>query len=211
MHPGREPSPARNRVTPFGELVAIPQRGAWCGNRGILHRGTEVVRFHASDLWLTCALQYREQRLPQWQPHHFTLLFFLDEATSLAAGHRPCAWCRRTDYEGFRDAVTAGTGIERPLARELDARLHGERIVRGSHRRRLHETAWADVPDGAFVVRDGAPLLVAAGRLSEWTPAGYRPAGRRPTRGEADLLTPPSIAAALRAGYEPQLDESANG
>ena len=203
------PVSARNRVTPFGDIVAIPQRGAWCGNRGILHRGTDVVRFHASDLWLTCALEYRSQRLPQWQPHHFTLLFFLDEAVTFAAGHRPCAWCRRADYERFRDAVVEGTGIERPRARELDGRLHGERIVRGTHRRRLHETSWSDVPDGVFVVVDDVPLLVHDRRLSAWTPSGYTDAGRRPTSGAAAMLTPPTIAAAMRAGIVPQIDPSA--
>lgn len=101
----------RNRVTPMGDLVAVSLRGAWCGNRGILHRGTDVVRFHASDLWITCALSFKDWRLPQWEPGHFTLLFFHDEAVSLAAGHRPCALCRRPAYDAYRRAIAASADI----------------------------------------------------------------------------------------------------
>src|SRR3954447_10743844 len=96
-------TPARNRVTPMGDIEAIPLRGAWTGNRGILHSGTQIVRFHASDLWITCALEFRGRRQAQWQPHHYTFLYFHDEAVSLAAGHRPCAECRRAAYDAYRD------------------------------------------------------------------------------------------------------------
>src|SRR5689334_17601276 len=100
-------TPARNRVTPTGEIVAIPLRGAWTGNRGILHggaEGREIVRSHASDLWITCALQFKDWWHEQWRPHHFTWLYFQDEAVSFAAGHRPCALCRRPAYDAFRAA-----------------------------------------------------------------------------------------------------------
>src|SRR6476660_3627425 len=116
--------PKRNRVTPLGDIVAIPMRGAWCGNRGILHHGTDVVRFHATDLWITCALSFKDWRLPQWEPHHFTLLFFHDEAVSLAAGHRPCALCRRSDYDAFRTAIATADGAAPLSAKALNARLH---------------------------------------------------------------------------------------
>jgi hypothetical protein len=102
--------PHRNRVTPMGDIVAIELRGAWLGNRGILHEGTDVVRFHRSDLWITCRLQYRDWRLPQWAPGHFTVLFFHDEAVALAAGHRPCALCRRDAYDAYRQAWVAIAG-----------------------------------------------------------------------------------------------------
>src|SRR5205085_3425150 len=95
---------ARNRVTPMGEIEAFPLRGAWTGNRGILHRGHEIVRFHAGDLWITCALEFRGRRHQQWQPHHYTFLYFHDEAVSFAAGHRPCAECRRDSYNAYRAA-----------------------------------------------------------------------------------------------------------
>jgi hypothetical protein len=199
----------RNRVTPLGDVVAIDLRGAWLGNRGQLHRGTEIVRFHRSQLWIVCALQHKDWRLPQWQEGHFTVLFFHDEAVALAAGHRPCALCRRADYESYRDAWVAGLGTPRPSAKEMDARLHGERLVRGTHRRRLHELSWAEVPTGAFVLHDGRPALVRADGLVPWTTTGYATPRRRPTQGTATLVTPPATTAALAAGYAPQIDPGA--
>jgi hypothetical protein len=124
-------APARNRVTPLGDIVAIPLRGAWTGNRGILHSGKEIVRFHASDLWITCALELGGRRHEQWRAHHFTWLFFHDEAISFAAGHRPCAYCRRECYDAYGAAWMTGLGVRRPSAKEINRKLHGERIVRG--------------------------------------------------------------------------------
>jgi hypothetical protein len=106
--------PARNRVTPLGEIVAIPLRGAFTGNRGILHRGREIVRSHAGDLWITCALEFRGRWREQWRPHHYTHLFFHDEAVSLAAGHRPCAECRRAAYEAYWSTWADGLGVSAP-------------------------------------------------------------------------------------------------
>jgi hypothetical protein len=201
--------PARNRVTPLGDIVAIPLRGAWTGNRGILHEGREIVRFHASDLWITCALEFRGRHDVQWRPHHFTWLFFHDEAVSFAAGHRPCAECRRGAYNAYRQAWSEGLGGDRPSAKDINRRLHGERIVRGTHRRRLHSMPWADLPDGVFVRLEAAPALVVEDRLCEWTPAGYGARRRRPATGAAQVITPPSTVAVLRAGYPLQLDPSA--
>lgn len=203
-------TPKRNRVTPLGDIVAVPLRGAWTGNRGNLHdRGTEVVRFHRSALWITCALEFRGWRLPQWAPGRFTLLFFHDEAVSFAAGHRPCALCRRADYQQFRRAWVAGLGGPVPLAKELDRRLHAERIVRGTHRRRLHPGRWPDLPTGAFVLAGDGPALVHDRTVLPWTVDGYGPPRRRPARGEVPVITPPSTVAVLRAGYRPQLDPAA--
>jgi hypothetical protein len=202
-------SPARNRVTPLGEIVAIPLRGAWTGNRGILHRGREIVRFHASDLWITCALEFRGRRREQWQPHHYTFLYFHDEAVSLAAGHRPCAECRRDSYNTYRSAWADGLGVTQPPAKEINRQLHRERIVPRTHRRRLHELPWAELPAGAFVWLDGAACLCLDGSLVEWTHAGYGAARPRPARGVASVITPPSTVAALQAGYPVQIDESA--
>jgi hypothetical protein len=199
----------QNRVTPYGDIVAIELRGAWLGNRGILHRGREVRRFHASDLWIICALQHRDWRLPQWQPHHFTVLFFHDEAVALAAGHRPCALCRRGAYDTYRTAWADGTGGSVPSAREMNRQLHSERIVRGTHRRRLHRMAVPDLPAGSFVIHDDGPALLLDDSLVPWTTAGYTEARARPRRGSVDVLTPPSTVAALRAGYRPQVDDAA--
>jgi hypothetical protein len=203
-------TPARNRVTPLGEIVAIPLRGGWTGNRGILHRGREIVRFHASDLWITCALEFRGRRREQWQPHHYTFLYFHDEAVSLAAGHRPCAECRRDSYNAYRSAWADGLGVLQPAAKEVNRQLHRERIVPRTHRRRLHELPWAELPDGTFVWLDGAACLSLDGCLVEWTHAGYGAARPRPARGLASAITPPSTVAALQAGYPVQIDESAH-
>ena len=203
---------ARNRVTPMGDIEAFALRGAWTGNRGILHRDREIVRFHASDLWITCALRFRERWREQWLPGRFTWLFFHDEAVSFAAGHRPCAECRRASYDAYRAAWAEGLGVPLPSAKDINQRLHGERIVRGTHRRRVHELAWPELPDGAFVVSEaGAPMLVAGDALVAWTREGYGHRRARPPRGTARVLTPPSTLAALRAGYPVQIDAGALG
>jgi hypothetical protein len=201
--------PARNRVTPLGEIVAIPLRGALGGNRGILHDGREIVRRHASDLWITCALEFQGRRYEQWRPHHFTWLYFHDEAVSLAAGHRPCAYCRRERYDAYRTAWAEGLGVPVPTAKELNRLLHAERIHRGTHRRRLHEQPWSSLPDGVFCSVDGTPALVLGRRLVEWTTEGYAGFIRRPRSGTALAVTPPASIAALRAGYAVQVDGGA--
>ncbi len=202
-------APARNRVTPLGEIEAIPLRGAWTGNRGILHRGREIVRFHASDLWIACALRFKGRWREQWQPHQFTFLYFHDEAVSFAAGHRPCAECRRADYNAYRAAWAAGLGVAPPGAKRINRQLHGERLFPGTHRRHLHELPWSGLPDGAFVLLDGAPAVVVGDHLSEWTARGYDHPHARPRRGIATVITPPSTIAALRAGYPVQIDAGA--
>ena len=203
-------SPARNRVTPMGEIVSVPLRGAWTGNRGRLHEGHEIVRFHAGDLWITCALEFNGRWQAQWQPHHYTFLYFHDEAVSLAAGHRPCAECRRAAYDRYRAAWAAGLGGDLPSAQQMNRQLHQERIVRGTHRRRLHQLPWTDLPDGAFVLLDDdRPAVVVGSQVTEWTTRGYAGSRERPAHGLAVVITPPSSVAALRAGYRAQIDEGA--
>jgi len=201
--------PARNRVTPAGDIEAIPLRCAWTGNRGILHSGREIVRFHASDLWITCALEFRGRWHEQWQPHHYTFLYFYDEAVSFAAGHRPCAECRRDSYNAYRAAWAGGFEVELPSAKQINQQLHGERIARGTHRRRIHPLPWADLPDGAFVLLDTSPAVVIGDQLTEWTRTGYRARRARPTHGNAQVITPPATVAALRFGYPVQIHDAA--
>ena len=219
--------PERNRVTPMGEIVAIPLRGAWTGNRGILHEGRRIVRSHASDLWITCALEFRGRWREQWLPHRYTHLYFHDEAVSFAAGHRPCAECRREAYQAYQQAWatevitarsaagrpgpgdTAAIDAGRPGAKQINATLHAERIVPGTHRRRLHELSWPTLPDGTFVLEDGQPALVLGDTLVSWTHDGYGARRTRPMAGEATVITPPSTVAVLRAGYPVQIDATA--
>jgi hypothetical protein len=191
--------------------VAIPLRGAWTGNRGILHSEEEIVRFHASDLWITCTLRFRDWWHEQWRPHHLTWLYFHDEAVSFAAGHRPCAFCRRESYDAYRRGWSEGLAAKLPSAKEINHQLHGERIVRGTHRRRIHHMPWSDLPDGTFVVlpEDDGPAVVAGGHLAAWTFEGYGSRTRRPRLGSAAVLTPPSTVRVIRAGYPVQIDDAA--
>jgi hypothetical protein len=197
----------RNRVTPFGEIVAIEQRGLFMGNRGSFHRGHEIVRPWQVRRWITCALEHKGWVAPRWVPGRWTALFFYDEAVALAAGHRPCALCRRREYDAWLDAWANAFG-ERPRADAVDLRLHAERV--GTDRRqRRHALAWSKLPEGAFVVLDDVAALVRSDRIVPWSPAGYGAPIARPRRGEASMLTPPSTAAVLRHGYRPALHPDA--
>jgi hypothetical protein len=181
----------RNRVTPLGELIADPARGTVYGNRGCLHdaRG-EIRRRYQVKRWIACRLEFKgRRRHPLLQPGRYTELFFLDEATAFAAGHRPCAECRREDYVSFLELL----GESRAGA--VDERLHAERL--GPYRVEL----LAALPDGVFVLRDGEPWLVHAGGLRRWTPAGYAERRPRPRNERATVVTPPSLVEVLRSGW----------
>jgi hypothetical protein len=197
------PPPHHNRVTPTGEIVAIELRGGWTGNRGNLHRGQEIVRPWASHHWLICTLSWKDRRVQQWLPRRLTWLFFHDEAVAFAAGHRPCALCRRGAYNAYRDAWAAGARL--PSHDAIDRRLHAERLIAGTRQRRTHAVDWSKLPDGAFVLDGGGPALVCGSELVAWSVDGYGERRRRPRRGSAELLTPPATLAVLQAGYAVQL------
>lgn len=201
--------PDRNRVTPLGDVVAIPLRGSWTGNRGRIHSGREIVRFHSGDLWITCALEFRGRWNQQWLPNHYTFLYFHDEAVSFAAGHRPCAECRRASYEAYRAAWAAGLGVDPPSAREMNRQLHLQRVVAGTRIRRLHASSWRELPDGTFVLLDKVPALVLGDETVDWNADGYGRHRPRPRHGSVEVITPPATVAALRAGYPVQIDPSA--
>jgi len=198
--------PHRNRVTPLGDIVAIPLRGAWLGNRGNLHQGQQIVRYTRNRAWITCVLHYKNWSIPQWAPGHYTVLFFHDEAVSLAAGHRPCALCRRPAYNDFRATSVVSAAQPVPGAVDLDRQLHDERLIAGTRRRRLHTMDWSSLPDGAFVVLSGQPHLVLGESVILWTTDGYTASLPRPMAGTAQALTPPTSIRALAAGYPVQID-----
>jgi hypothetical protein len=183
-------------VTPFGTIEDLPGRGTYMGNRGILHEGREIRRQWATKAWITCVLEFKGWRAAQWEPGHYTPLFFLDEATALAAGHRPCALCRRADYNRFRLAFG-----DMPL-KEVDATLHRERLAR-----REETTPAGEVPDGAMVALDGHAWLKCADTLLPWSSAGYAEPRRSPAM--LTVITPASIVAAIRNGYIPRVHGSA--
>jgi hypothetical protein len=200
----RAPMPRQNRVTPLGELIAAPARGLVYGNRGCLHDAAgRIRRRYAVRRWIACRLEFRGwQRGPMMQPGRFTELFFLDEATAFAAGHRPCALCRRGDYDRFgeiwRDLHPGQAGAD-----AIDAQLHGQRVEPGAGCHRTHRAPIGELPDGVFVLCDGDPYLVLGTTLLYWSPSGYAARRPRPVRGRAVVITPPSLVAVLRAGWDP--------
>ncbi len=192
----------RNRATPLGDLVADPARGLVYGNRGCLHdAGGAIRRRYSGKRWIACRLEFRDwKREALLQPGRFTELFFLDEATAFAAGHRPCALCRHDDYRNF---VTLWHELHADDvgADAIDTRLHAERVEPGSRTQRLHAAPSAALPDGAFVLHENAAHVVHRDRLRRWTPAGYEAPVRRP-RGPATVITPPSLLALLASGWQ---------
>jgi hypothetical protein len=198
--------PLRNRVTPLGELVADPARGLVYGNRGCLHdESGRIRRRYAGKRWISCRLELRgRRRRPPMPPGRYTGLFFLDEATAFAAGHRPCAFCRRDDYERFlatwRRLHPGEIGAD-----AVDARLHAERLDPATRAHLPHDAQLDDLPDGAFVLEGGAPWLVLGSELLRWTAAGYAERRPRPAHRRTVLITPPSSVEVLRRGWESEL------
>ena len=190
----------RNRVSPLGELVADPARGLVYGNRGCLHDDAgRIRRGWSGRRWISCRLEFEgRRRQALLQPGRYTELFFLDEATAFAAGHRPCAECRRADYVRFgelwRELHPGQLGAD-----AIDAQLHGERVA--GRERLLHRAALGELPDGAFVLEGGEAWLVLGSELLRWTPAGYSERRPRSTRVEVEAVTPPSLVDVLRSGW----------
>jgi hypothetical protein len=201
--------PLQNRVTPTGDIIATAHRGMFTGNRGIIHDPATrtLTRRWASKTWLTCVCEFKGRRRAVMGGRSWTELFFLDEATAFAAGHRPCFFCRREDANRFRAAWEVGNGVANVLAGEIDAVLHRERL--SADNKRLHPlpAPIEQLPKGAMVQEAGESYLIVQGRALLWSTAGYREAPNPPQA--AMLLTPPSTLRALVAGYRPVLHESA--
>ena len=205
----------QNRVTPFGEIVAVPERGTMMGNRGVLHDEAGTIRRPWQvKRWLVCVLEFRGRHRTVMSPGHYTELFFLDEATALAAGHRPCFECRRARFLAFRDAWAAGNpglvGEAPPTAGEMDTRLHAERVGPDGTKVRF-DAELDDLPDGVFVTRPGddrTAHLLWKGVLLAWSAGGYTTRQPRPAGVRVSVLTPASTVAAIRAGYTPEVHPS---
>src|SRR5882757_4903398 len=202
----------QNRVTPYGELIAVPDRGLFWGNRGpLLDREGRLARYARGRGWVICVLSFKGRRRQQWRPGHLTELYFLDEATGLAAGHRPCGECRYREYQAFKQAWAravspgaGGPGGKLPGAPEIDARLHASRLVRPGVRR-TYQAPLAELPAGTMVDIGGDPFLVRDGRLLAWTPAGYAGRPGEAPRDPVTVITPQVTVAVLAAGYRPVL------
>ena len=193
--------PLQNRVDPFGELFAASARGLFMGNRGgRLHDAQRKLgaRRWTSKQWICCRLEFNNRQRKVWGDS-YSELFFLDEVTALAAGHRPCFVCRRKEAERF--AALFAPGKARAHAAAMDEVLHAERLA--GKAKRLHRRNIDTLPDGAMIALDGAAFAVRGARLLCWTPSGYAKARPRPRGSPVDVLTPPSVVAVLARGYRP--------
>jgi hypothetical protein len=189
--------PLQNRVNPFGEICVSPHRGHLMGNRGHLHDAQQrLVRPFQLQRWLICVLDFKGRHRPLMRPGHYTELFFWDEATALAAGHRPCAECQRPRFVAFKRCWQTGNGLPETKTPDMDARLHAERTAPAHTHARLR-----DLPDGTFVEWQGQACLLQSSALRVWSFAGYGAAEEVPAGAEARVLTPMSIVRAIAAGY----------
>jgi len=194
-------------VTPFGEVVALPGRGLMMGNRGVLHdEHRRIVRYAQVRRWIACVTEFRGRKRVVMTPNRYTELFFLDEATAFAAGHRPCAECRNADYKRFCaiwEACHGGPARAVDIDRVLDAQRRERR------HKRTHRAPIGDLPDGTFVVLAGAAWLLLGAEALAWSDRGYTERRPRPSAGEVDVLTPPAIVAVFRRGYQPAVHPTA--
>ncbi len=198
--------PLQNRVQPDGTIRAIPDRGLFMGNRGILHdeNGLTNARWR-HKAWVTCVLSFKNRRRKLMQPGAYTELFFLDETVALAAGHRPCGECRRADFNLFKQALDWSENIT-----GLDTILHAERSIPRRFEQRRHETDIATLPDGAMILTADGPGLLWQDALLPYNPNGYGPPPKPRPNGTVTVLTPPTTCTALHNGYRPQVHPSAS-
>ncbi len=207
--------PRRNRVTPFGAIIATPERGTLIGNRGVIHdQRQRIAREWRIKRWILCVLEFRGRKRAIMAPGRWTELFFLDEATGLAAGHRPCAECQRARFNAFKEAWTIVHPSAQPSrqpAVEIDELLHADRLE-PSGGKRTYSANLDDLPDGVFVTLEDDrkhALLILGDALLVWSPAGYRERLPRAKGVEVSVLTPRSTVAVIRAGFVPEVHPSA--
>lgn len=206
--------PRQNRVTPFSTLTATSARGTFTGNRGCLHNDHgQIRRQFQGKRWIICLLEFKDRKRSIMTPGQYTELFFLDESTALAAGHRPCAECQRERFNLFREFwIKANPEIantSRPTATTLDSILHQERITTSSQEHRFCSSI-ENLPDGAFVTDDEQiAYLVLRNQLLRWSPTGYEHPPVHFIRYPARVLTPASVVRSLAAGYPVSIHLSA--
>jgi len=201
--------PLQNRVDPCGNLIRTAARGTMLGNRGgALHNeDREIVRAYMSRRWITCVLEFRGRHRAVMSPNRYTELFFLDEAVAFAAGHRPCAECRRERYNAFREPWARAKQQDRlPFADDMDLELHPARIDK--RKKVTCEAPLRSLPDGCFVQIEGGAYLVLGSVLLLWTPEGYTRREARPRDSIVTVLTPKPIVGCFREGYGPEIHGS---
>ncbi|HVW61967.1 MAG TPA: hypothetical protein VHC48_18075 [Puia sp.] len=201
----------QNRVDPWGNIITTTARGAWMGNRGLLHNEQQIIqRPFRLKAWITCVLQFKGRSRKVMSPNRYTELFFLDEATSFAAGHRPCFECRREDAKRFKSCWLKGNpgygfNEDTPIGK-IDDILHRERITRRGEKV-SYEASLKELPDGTFIEWEGRSCLVADNKIFPWSPFGYEKKETLPEDQQVKVLTPKSTVNAIRAGYHPQIND----
>jgi hypothetical protein len=199
----------QNRVDPFGNIIMTSARGSWMGNRGVIHNAQkQIVKAFKHKAWIICRLEFKGRKRAVMTPNRWTELFFLDEATAFAAGHRPCFECRREDAKRFKSHWIKGNpsynfNTTTPIMR-IDEIIHMERIDRQNNKV-TYQVSHSEIPDGTFVEIDREPYLFAYGRVHRWTPFGYGDDIAMPGDSLITILTPRSIVNSFRAGYVPDM------
>ena len=208
--------PLQNRVNPFSTLISTPERGAWTGNRGVIHNECkEIIKNHAVKYWITCVLKYKNARRSVMTPNRWTEVFFLDEATAFAAGHRPCGFCRHADFKRFKDLWIKANGEQYGLTTKtkmdiIDAIIHQERLDKNGVQKTFISTLSA-LSDGTFITLNevGKAYLWYQQNLYEWSFSGYTKVFQFDKNQEVTVLTPLSYVAVFKAGYVPEVHFSA--
>jgi hypothetical protein len=200
----------QNRVDPEGRIIQTTARGSWMGNRGVIHnRDKQITHAFKHKAWITCTLAFKGRRRTVMTPDRWTELFFLDEATAFAAGHRPCFECRKEDAKRFKLCWMMGNPLHHfdmtTSIREIDEIIHRERID-GERKKIMHQRRSSDIPEGTFILIEDCPYLFSKDKLHRWTPFGYDHAIAVPESPSLTILTPHSIVNAFRSGYVPQID-----
>lgn len=201
----------QNRVDPFGNFIVTSARGSFMGNRGVIHKDKKIVRAFNHKAWIICLLEFKGRKRTVMMPDRWTELFFLDEATAFAAGHRPCFECRREDAQRFKSFWIKGNPEQhftmKTSVQQIDNIIHTERI---DHEKRkvTHQRRFADISDGTFVLLDEEPFVLSKNKLHRWTPSGYKESISIDSNSWLTVLTPRSVVNAFRAGYVPQVDGS---
>lgn len=202
----------QNRVDPLGRLIETSARGLWMGNRGVIHNEhQQIIRNFKHKAWITCTLTFKERKRTVMTPGRWTELFFLDEATAFAAGHRPCFECRKQDAKKFKSCWIMGNPAHNfsmaTSINQIDEIIHRERID-DQKKKVVHQHMTEDIPEGTFLLIHDDPFVFSKGRLLQWTPFGYADSIAVPEHSALTILTPRSIVNAFRAGYVPQIGRS---
>lgn len=202
----------QNRVNPFGDIIKTPARGSFMGNRGVIHnKHKEITHAFRHKAWITCLLEFKARKRAVMTPDRWTELFFLDEATAFAAGHRPCFECRREDAKRFKSCWIQGNPSYNfnmnTSIKEIDEVIHSERI--DDQKKKITYQCWSsEIPEGTFILFDADPYVFTKRRLHRWTPFGYEKIIDLPQDSKVTVLTPISIVNAFRAGYIPKIVET---